>query len=167
MSDNLIRVKIEGLDRLQKAIARFPREAKKYMGQAGKEAAERVVFQTPGLKKYPPGGPGAPQAEYWTDKQRRFFFAALRDGRIQVPYVRGQSPGSEKYGAQYYAQAVGYKTEIGNRASYAHWLAGDDQSKYMANRGWRKLKEVVDEKMGNITKVYQAWVDKLLRDVGL
>lgn len=168
---DVIKVEIKGAKELEKAIKRFPVEAKKYLGQAGKEAADRVVLKTPGLggageKTYPPGGPGAPQAPYWTDKQRRFFFAALRDGRIEVPYRRGGT-GSERYGTQWYTEPVEYGTKIGNRTRYGHWLGGEDQSQYMANRGWRKLKEATEEQLDKITKVYQAWVDKLIRAVGL
>src|SRR3990172_4843367 len=169
MADDFLRIDLEGIDKVMDAFTRFPKQIGRYLGAAGEEAARRVIFPTVGLKRYPPGVPGAPKAQNWTEKQRKFFFAALREGRIEVPYRRGQSPGSERYGTQWYAKALrgGFQTEIGNRASYAKWLAGPQQSRYMANRGWRKLVEAAQEKRVNITRVYQAWVDKLLRDLGL
>jgi hypothetical protein len=60
-----------------------------------------------------------------------------------------------------------YTTEIGNRASYAKWVHGEEQAHFMKPKGWRKLTEVATEKLGKITKVYQAWIDKCIEDLGL
>jgi hypothetical protein len=166
MPDETIHIDVQGLDKIQAALDKFPRQIESYLGQAGDEAAKRVIFEAEGLKKYPPGGPGAPQP-FKTDKSRRYFFAALKSGEIEVPYRRGQSAKSERYGTQWYAERKGYSTLIGNRSSYAQWLGGQNQSGYMAGRGWRRLTDVVHERMGDIVKTYQSWVDKLLRDLGL
>lgn len=162
-----IHIEVKGLKELQAAIAKFPRMVEIYMGKAGQEAADRVILNTAGLRKYPPDAARAPQAQNWTDKQRRYFFWALRQGIIEVPYRRTLSPGSENFGKQWYVKRKGFSTEIGNRASYAHWLSGDDQSAYQAARGWRKLLDVANEKLPQITKVYNAWVAKLLKDIKL
>jgi len=169
MPDNTISVRVIGLDKIIKAFDRFPLEIRKNMNQAGSEAAKRVILKTEGLQKYPPGGPGAPQAQNWTDKQRRYFFWALNAGIIEVPYRRGQSPGSQRAGTQWYVESSGaMNTLIGNRASYAPYLHGrESQSPYMANRGWRKLWDVAQEKVKDIGKVYQAWVNKTIKDLGL
>ena len=166
MPDNMIKIQVIGLDKVMAKLNRFPREIARYLGQAGEEAAKRVILNTVGLQRYPPGGPGAPQP-FKSEKSRRYFFYALKAGLIEVPYRRGQSPGSERYGTQFYVKTEGYTTEIGNRASYAWLLGGENQSAYMAARGWRKLVEVAKEKMSQITKVYQAWIDKLIHDLKL
>src|SRR5688572_14895075 len=44
-------------------------------------------------------------AHMWSDKQRRGFFAKLKAGEIEVPYRRGQSPGSQRL-AQRFATSV-------------------------------------------------------------
>lgn len=169
MADDFIRIEIENLDKLMAALRQFPKRTAKYLGAAGREAATRVILNTPGLKKYPRSGKGAPQAKNWTDKQRRYFFWALKQGMIEVPYRRGQSPGSEKFGTKWTVQTKGFSTEIGNNASYASLLSGGEgeQSKYMAARGWRSLIEVAKEKLQDIEKVYNAWIDRLLKDINL
>jgi hypothetical protein len=156
MADEFIKVEVEGLEELQRAIERFPREVEKYLGAAGLQAANKVVLPTEGLKKYPPAtGANAPPPPYY-----------IRGRGTQ--YASGRNSGkSERYGTRWYAKRNGYGTEIGNTASYARWLAGDEQARHMAPKGWRKLTEVVEEKMPEIIKVYQAWVDKLLVAVGL
>ena len=168
MPDTTISIKVIGLDKIIAAFDQFPREIWKNMKQAGHESAMRVILPTEGLQKYPPGGPGAPQAQNWTDKQRRYFFWALNAGIIEVPYRRGQSPNSERLGTQWHARQTDLSMTLGNRASYAPYLHGrESQSPYMANRGWRKLWDVAQEKVKDIGKVYQAWVNKTIKDLGL
>ena len=167
MPGDFIRIEgLESIDKLLLALKRFPQQVKRNLGAAGLEAVKRVIFPVQGLKRYPPGGPGAPQP-FKSDKQRRYFFAALKRGEIEVPYRRGQSPNSEKYGAMWYSKSQGYATEVGNRSSYARYLGGTEQSAYMAKRGWRKLFDIVEEKMDSIRAIYQSWINKTLKDLGL
>lgn len=166
-----IHIKVTGVEKLQAALQKFPRQIAKYLGNAGREAAIKYIFSTRGIKARPEpfylsrtevyGEP------FQSDKQRRWFFAALRNKKIEVPYRRGQSPGSEKSEQKWYAKSEGYNTKIGNIASYAMYLHGDEQSKYMVRKGWRKLLEVAQEKISDITRVYQLYVDKLIRDLQL
>ena len=171
MPEPLIHIEVQGIDKIQKALERFPRQIARYLGMAGQEAAGRVIFPTVGIKRYPPRKSISRREVYGqsfeSEKQRRWFFAALKEGRIDVPYRRGQSPGSERLCTQWYATVKGFSTEIGNRASYASLVVGEEQSRMMAARGWRRLVDVVSEEMRRITAVYQAWVDKLIRDLGL
>lgn len=155
MADNLIRVEVHGLKELERALSRFPRESKKYLAQAGNEAATRVVLQTQGLKKYPPAtDANSPPVPYY-----------IRGRGMQ--YKSGNTGKSERLGTQFYVESKDYKTAIGNRASYAKYVVGDDQAHFMKPKGWRTLRDVVNEKMPDIVKVYDAWVEKLLRGIGL
>jgi hypothetical protein len=56
---------------------------------------------------------------------------------------------------------------IGNRASYASYLGGDNQVGWAAGVGWRKLSEVAREKISEITRIYNAWIERLIKKVGL
>ncbi len=56
---------------------------------------------------------------------------------------------------------------IGNRASYARHVHGDKQAKAMGKIGWKQLFKTAKEKIGDIKKVYDAWVAKAIRDLGL
>ena len=160
----MLEIEVRGLEKLTAALDKFPDEIKTGLAAAGQEAGEEIV-DTEGLRSYPPEY-HAPRP-FVSDKQRRYFFAALRSGEIEVPYRRGQSPGSEKYGDQFYVESRGYNlTAVGNRASYARWLAGGG-SKYMAAGGWKQLLEAARAKMGQITRIYQAWIDRIAARLGL
>jgi hypothetical protein len=155
MTDEFLSIKIEGLKELIRAAVEFPLTVAKNMSQAGHEAGERVILPTRGLRNYPPQGAGnKPPTPYY-----------IRGRGTQLRHRNLAN--SERYGTQFYVKRTGWSTHIGNRASYAVWLADKDkQAKAMAKIGWRKLWDVAHEKLGDIRKVYQAWTDKTLRDVG-
>ena len=86
-----------------------------------------------------------------SEKQRRWFFWALRSGAIEVPYRRGQSPGSEDIAdkwttAQPTLSDGGLTAKVGINVSYAHYVQGDGtQSRMMKMIGWKTDKTVLDE----------------------
>ena len=156
MPDDFIRIEVQGLEKVQAALTKFPKQIAKYMQQAGSEAAKRAILPTQGLQKYPPAGAAnAPPEPYYIRGRGTMTKSGLRAT-------------SERMGTQWYTKASqSFSTEIGNRASYAKWAHGTEQARAMARIGWRKLVAVATEKIGDIVKVYQAWVDKLIRDLGL
>ena len=154
MPDESIQIEIKGLDRLIKALDKFPVQIAKNMSQAGHEAGTEILA-TRGLRKYPPMGiANAPPTPYY-----------VRGSGTQTASWNKQN--SERLGTQFYIKRTGWTTAIGNRASYAKWVVGEAQAHFMAPKGWRKLFEVAKEKKLKIQKVYQAWVDKTIRDLGL
>jgi len=150
-----VTIKVEGIEKLQAALHKFPLEMARYLSQAGDEAAKQEVLRTQGLKLYPPAtGANAPPTPYY-----------IRGRGVQT--ASGNKLNSERLGTQWYVKKVGMGTEIGNRASYGRWVHGEEQASFMAPKGWRKLTDVVDEKMGKIVTIYQRWVNKLIKDLGL
>ena len=153
-----IHIEVKGLKELQAAIAKFPRMAGIYMGKAGMEAAKRVILPTEGLQKYPPAtAANQPPTPYY---QRG----------MGMVYKNSTKATSENLGKQWYVKRTlnDFTTEIGNRSSYAQYVHGDDtQASFMAPKGWKKLYATALEKLPQITKVYDAWVKKLLKDIRL
>ena len=149
-----IKIEVTGLDKVQEAFARWPLQAARYLESAGKEAAEEIL-NTTGLREYPPAGPGnAPPFPYYVRGQGTQH-ASYNDGR------------SERFGTQFYVQPKDFVTAIGNRASYAKYLSGEEQARHMAAIGWKKLFDVAEAKKAALTLVYQGWIDKMLKDLGL
>ena len=157
----MIIIKIKGLDNLQQALARFPQMAGKYLQAAGQEAAKDIILPTEGLQKYPPEtAANFPPTPYYIRGR-----GMQRAGVRKPAYNDGKS---ERYGTQWTVERYrDTATKIGNRASYAIYLAGEKQAQKMGEKGWRKLAEVATEKVPQIKVVFQAWVNKLLRDSGL
>ena len=101
-----------------------------------------------------------------SDRQRRFFFAALRDGRIDVPYRRGQSPGSQRLGQRWTVRRRQWHTVIvGNNASYAPFVQGPKrQSEFMRALGWKTTEDVAREHGGDIMDSVQQQISLWLNE---
>ena len=162
MPDNAVSIQVTGIEEIRAAMAQFPAEVKHGMEQAGKEASAEVLG-TVGLQAYPPAtAANQPPAPFY-----------LRGLGMVTKYGSGTNElSSETLGKQWNVAVNGYKTTIGNSASYAKWVHGDEQAKGMSKnatipKGWRKLTEVAKEKTKVITKIYNAWVDKTLKEIGL
>jgi len=150
-----IQIHIEGLDKIMEAFKRFPAQVVTNIAQAGKESGEEIL-NTQGLRRYPPmTAANKPPTPYY-----------IRGRGTQLK--RGNLGNSERYGTQFYVRHTGWQTEVGNRASYAKYLADENkQATAMANKGWRKLIDVAREKTNRIGRIYGAWVERTLREVGL
>lgn len=159
MSDT-INLEIKGLDKLTAALKAFPQKAERYLEMAGRQAAEDEIFPTNGLRTYPP----ATDANY---PPTPYYIRGRGMQRAGVRKPEYNDYRSERLGTQWYTKQEGGTTYIGNRASYAPYVHGEEQAAKMGAKGWRKLLDVANEKIDRITKVYQAWIDKLVRDLGL
>lgn len=169
-----VRIEIEGLDRLMIALQKFPREVSRYLIAAGREASERVILDTQGLKTYPPSTaanrPGRMKTVYFpsTGRTAEFRMSYYERNRGTWLPVRGGGwrnlGNSQRLKDQFYTKRIssGYAVEIGNRSTYARYVVGEQQPSWMATIGWRRLIDVVRDKMPEIRDVYQRKIDLLL-----
>lgn len=153
---NDIDIEVHGMKELNAAFEKFPRMVAKNMSQAAHEASNDVILSTEGLKNYiGETKANQPPVPYYK-----------RGTGMQVSESRNLM-NSENLSKQWTTKREGWITRIGNRASYAKWVHGDEQARAMGAKGWRKLYDVAKEKIGAITKVYHGWVSKTLREAGL
>lgn len=166
-------IDIQGEERFVQMLREMGPGVARALVAAGKEAAANIVNQK-GVKRYPPA----------TDANRAGRMKTVviggKEATFRAPwYKRGigtQEPvrgggyrslnNSERLGTQYVIESRGTNTVIGNRASYAPFVAGEDQAKHMARIGWRKLSDVVREQMGETVRIYTAWMDRLIAEKG-
>lgn len=137
---------IEGLDKL---IGKLESMAQLRKVKAGVRAAaihiKGKIAQYPARKHIT-----IKQVGGWKEggDQRRWFFAALRSGAIEVPYRRGISPSSESLGRKWTIQERdgGMTAVVGNNVSYAAFVQDEDnQSTMMRMIGWTTTQQVVEE----------------------
>ena len=158
MSDT-ISIQITGLEELQAAMAKFPAEVKHGIEEAGKQASVEIL-ETVGLQAYPSEtAANQPPTPYY-------------ERGMGTQYASGNSGTSETLSEQWNVAVNGYKTVVGNRASYAGWIHGDEQARGMGPnaripKGWRKLTDVAKEKVQEITRIYDLSVADILRKIGL
>ncbi len=101
------------------------------------------------LRRYPGErhGPAIPPATEWGDRQRKGFFYHLRHGDIEIPYRRGQSPGSQNLQQRWtVASRNGGMTQVlANNAGYARLVQGPEkQTAYHKLTGWQTTEDVRD-----------------------
>ena len=100
-----------------------------------------------------------------SDKQRRYFFAALKRGEIEVPYRRGESPKSETLGRRWTVNITnnGMRAVIGNNASYGPLVMDQDrQSVFMKAVGWRTVQEIVEDERATVMEVIRRGITETL-----
>jgi len=126
-----------------------------------KEGAQHIKSK---IQKYPDGNQHRPQP-FKTAKQRRFFFWALRQGIIEVPYRRGQSPGSEDHQQSWTVKGMkgGLQQMIGSDTSYGPLLQDKQrQASYHRQTGWKTTDEIVEEEEEKVLNQIKKRVDEIL-----
>lgn len=152
----MINVEVRGLDQLLPKIASLPDELKEQvMAHVGEYALEVMREQQPAQKHvsradaYPdaPAGPG-----WFSDKQRRWFFAALASGELQTPYNR---TGTLARGWK--LEKVGDNLALVNDVPYAVYVQGFAfQSRHERLVGWRNVRD--------LTEAYLSFRNSKFRD---
>ena len=113
---------------------------------------------------YPPSPSGRKQP-FKTAKSRRYVFAALARGEIEIPYRRGQSPGSKSLGRKWQTSTRRWnEAHITNIVSYGEIVqARDKQSAFHKTTGWQTIEDVVDKEGDDVArKVIRSiaiWLD--------
>ena len=158
-SDDFISIEVKGLDKLMAAFQKFPREVARQMSQAAHEAGKEII-ETEGLKNYP-GMTSAnrPPTPYYI----------RGSGMKYKSYLKKTS---ETLKNRWYIRREGYNAKIGNSASYAKYVHGDEQAHHMGPlaaipKGWKKLSDVAKDKMPEIKRIYQLHINKVIARLGL
>ena len=139
-------VRIEGLDRVIRKLDKLEANLFKPMTKATAHIQEKMA-------DYPPAS-GKPQP-FKTDRQRRYFFWALREGLITIPYRRTGTLGRKW---THRVERGGRRGVVGNNTAYGPLVqSGDQQAGY--HRGtWQTDQEVADREAG---QVRQFFVDEI------
>lgn len=156
-----ISIHVTGIDKLSANLDRLGDSIKKDLGTAGHEAATEIL-DTVGLRAYPPATEAnRPPTPYYVRT-----IGMQRAGRRKPEY---NDKSSQNLGKKFYVRSTqnGTVVNIGNPVTYAPYVVGDEQSAPMAAKGWRKLVDVANEKITQITEIYQGWIDRIIRINGL
>lgn len=152
-------VKIEGQEDLQKIMDKLSSLEPVKLGlKTGAAVLKRQVAKEPRVSR-------RPQAQFWTDKQRKFFFWALKKGKIEVPYYRGINSKSERLRQSWTVQSRhgGLTWIVGNNASYGPMVKGPkDQITYHMRTGWVHTDHDVAVKEPEINRILKTVVDAAL-----
>jgi len=169
MPDDLLDV--EGLDELQELIARFPELA---LDAAEPAMDQALVYLHGRVPEYPPKPQPGQASKWWTPKQRRYFWWALKQGLIQVPYKRTGLLG-RRITEQVTRQAGQVLGEIGMNTPYGPEVVGPPQDDPVTINGepryqarihegrWWRFHDVMDE---NLDEAYREFREEFFRQFG-
>ena len=96
---------------------------------------------------------------FFSARQRRWFFAALRSGELQIPYGR---TGRLRDGWRIEERST---KEVGlvNEVAYAPYVMGaGTQSRHERAVGWQTVQDIIDGHRGHIGRVGLAAIRKVL-----
>lgn len=97
-----------------------------------------------------------------SDKQRKFVMAAIREGRIMIPYKRSQN-----LSKSWKQIGKGYQSIIVNEAPYAAYVVGDDdQTLHEAKVGWEKVGITISTREDQIERRALAAAQKAINHLG-
>ena len=116
------------------------------------------------LKIDKPRPPAPGSMRFDSDKQRRFVMAMIKQGKIQVPYVRAstKSFGSANLQVSYRINKTGADVQLVSDAPYANYVIGDQQAEIHKGR-WKTSREAVEEVIS--TGTLDAVVQKALAEL--
>ncbi len=132
-------------------------------GQGLKLGLSVAALELKGMFQIVPAVSRRPQAPYWTPKQRRGFFAKLRAGEIEVPYIRGSSLQSEKLSQSWTTESRnnGLTQVIGTAVSYAKLVqSAAKQTQYHKKTGWNTEQQILAKGQDKAIKTITYYVQK-------
>lgn len=142
-------VEILGLARLMAQVDELA--AMRVLRDTMEVAVERVRTQ---IAVYPP--PSSGHRMVWkSERQRRWFFAALRSGQISVPYRRTGTLG-RRWTTKVTAEASGIRGEVGNVTVYGPFVQSQERQAAVHQGRWRTAERVVDEMTPQIQDLFEA-----------
>jgi hypothetical protein len=139
MAEPTFSIEMQGLEQLISRISSLPKEAKEQVVADVGAYSEKVLEETQPNPRYVTRK-RAYGRTFESDKQRRWFFAALREGRISVPYHRTGALG--RGWKVSYQKSAGWAT-ITNSVPYAPFVQGFDQSRHEKLVGWKRLVDII------------------------
>lgn len=114
------------------------------------------------LGKYPAKSTG--KMVFKSAKQRRFFFAALREGKIQIPYRRSGTLGRRWYsrvnvGGGMAGDVAGF---VGNLTPYARYVQGFSEQAPIHKGNWQTEQDVAHESRDEIVGFFNEAITEFL-----
>jgi hypothetical protein len=160
--NDFVGIEVQGLAELQEKLAKLPRAAQDQVTDDLNVDAVNI------LKAYPSQKTVTRKAAYgvsfFTDKQRRRFFANLNEGNIDSPYRRTQGLRNA-----WKVEGEGARSFIVNDAPGAMFVVGDEtqQSRHEKLVGWKSALDTLNSHMRSLLAKANAAVKKAIRKVGL
>lgn len=167
--NGFIDVSVTGLDKVMKRLEKLGPEA----GAAGTVAATNYLLNVIENKEIPESKSvfrgsrtmayGVP---FFTEKQRRFFFWAVRNGVIDLPYKRRGKAGGMQ--SEWKVTGKGLSYRIYNTSRAAFFIYDDQhQARQLGLAGWNKIGQIVIDYLPKIVQAFVRGVNSYIKKSGM
>jgi len=109
---------------------------------------------------YPPKPVAGDFPGFVSTRQRRWFFAALRDGRIQVPYRRTGTLG-RSWTTDVIVTPDALLGVVGTNTVYAPWVQDRERQARIHQGRWQTVSDVVERNADAIMQQFAARLDEV------
>jgi hypothetical protein len=153
-------IEIAGLDELMDALDAAGSDIETVLKPAVNDA---LIYLWENLPIYPPKPAAGEASRYWTDRQRRWFFWALRNGRVDSPYRRKLSGGLRGSMSTEVRSAAGrVEGLVGPNVKYAPYVVGQDKQARIHQGRWWVFEDSIERNMDGAIRIIEAEVARLL-----
>jgi len=152
-----IQIELQGLDLLIAKLGRLA--AFRSLQPAMRDSLNRVWGD---VAKYPKSPPEGVFKGFVSAKQRRWFFAALREGRIEVPYKRTGTLG-RSWTMKVDTNIDGIEGWIGTNTIYAPWVQDRNWQAAIHQGRWQTAQDVFEKQRAWIVQRFNRAIAQLLR----
>ena len=158
----LIGIKVTGIPEIEEKLRLLGPEGTKQVAEDLSEYFLKVMQESEPPEKhvsrtYAYGKP------FFTNKQRAFFFASLRDGTIKSPYHR---TGAMQHGWTILNQGTTHPV-LENRVPGAVWVYSPKQAMQLLLVGWRQLQKTVDGERRRVQELADIAIRKVIQRLRL
>lgn len=156
---DLLSIAIKGNTEIQQKLETLsPRVA-----DAGCEAGTEYIAQS--FNQYATNAPYnytpySAVGGFYSDRQRAFVMAGIRQGTIPIPYPRSTADHFQKEGAGRAAKVVS------DKPSMFYSMADTGQARLQALRGWGKVGEVLSAITPDVVHAFELGVQDALTNLG-
>lgn len=141
-------VGLKGLDETNKELDAIAR------GEGAKRGVMAAAIYVKGKVATYPSPSRRPQP-FRSDKSRRYFFAALKEGKINSPYQRGSSAGSERLGQSWTVEFHndGLSATVGNDTSYGPLVMGRGTQAAYHRGTWPTVEDIGEQEQAAVERI--------------
>lgn len=134
-------VRVIGMDRVQARLKAIDGAYRPALAEAAAHI-KRVASTYPPVRKQ--------RQPFKSDRQRRFFFAALRDGLIKI----GQRTGLLGKLWTVIFRDGGQSAIVGNNAPHGPWVMSTDRQALYHRGNWKTEREIAQEESGAVRQIF-------------
>lgn len=143
---------------ISKAAAKVEGGARVLLDNVKRATDNSLAFAQNFIAKYPPKSSGK-RMVFQSEKQRRWFFWALRSGQIEVPYRRSGTLG-KSWTTDVRATSENIRGVLGTIRPYAQYVQDEELQAQMHKGHWPTVQMLLRAPAARMKQFYEQAIEK-------